>query len=87
MPKKYYVTMIEDPKSQRNREVTGLYRWVEYPGDRTLLTDRWDEHNEDWADDPTLLDLTGLGGPAPFIEIDENAAKELVGTWRKRKGR
>jgi hypothetical protein len=68
-------------------EVTSLYRWMEFPEDRTLITDRWDEGTEDWIDDPSLLDVTGLGGPAGFIEVEENAAKELVGTWRRRKGR
>jgi len=83
----YYVIMADNPQASNHREITSLFRWAEYPESRTLVTDRWSEKEEDWIDDPTLLDITGLGGPAGFVEIEEDAAKELVSVWRRRKGR
>jgi len=55
---------------------TLLFRWAET--NKFLLTDRWDRARNAWMDDPTFIEVTGIGGSSDYDRISENEAVFLI---------
>ena len=55
---------------------TLLFRWAET--NKFLLTDRWDRVRNAWMDDPTFIEVTGIGGSTDYDRISEDEAVFLI---------
>ena len=55
---------------------TLLFRWAET--NKLLLTHRWDRVRNAWMDDPTFIEVTGIGGSTDYDRISENEAVFLM---------
>ena len=58
---------------------TLLFRWAMTT--KLLLLDRWDRARNAWIDDPTFIEVTGIGGSLDYDLISENEALRLMVRW------
>ena len=69
----YYVE--KDDRPGHEGEPIAVYRWVTGP---PILLERFDAKRQEWVDDPSLLEATGIGGAESFWKASEKEARTAL---------
>jgi len=73
---RYFTRSGDNPRSKLYEQPLALYRFA--VTDETVITEQWIPSDQEWIDNPDMIEFTGLGGAENFQEVDVSEAERVA---------